>query len=711
MNILIQNCNCIKTADINIVENALNIKYGLNGTGKSTICKAIFAKSQDNTQLLNELCTYGVNKDSEHDGPQIDGLSFNKVMVFDESYINSYLFEEKSFLNNSFNVFLRSAECDKLVEDINQMLSEIQGIFDGQEEIHKLQQFLPQYFNIVKCTDGQVQKKGGVGEFIKGNGSGFQHHPELDDYKSYYEREMAQVSKWAKWRNDGIKQMEGDKCPFCTHHLDDKINQQNTIISKVFKNSALSTANAVLDYLDNAIEEGFINADTAQRLKDYVGDCSKSDDLYAELQCLATETNYLNEKITKICSFRPMNVTREQLQELEKNLNEMIINERYLINFYNTELIKKLIDIVRDKITNLKRNTGKLKGLFFQHDKKINDLINNKKEDINNFFALAGFPYKFEIESQGEKQVISYLVPNGMEKEEKVENPSQHLSWGERNAFSLVMFMFEAISRQADLIVLDDPITSFDKDKKFAIIRRLFDNKLESFKGKTVLMVTHELQPIIDYVYENFFSKYGLPVKAMFLQNVEGKLKEYPIQKNDLCNAVILAEKIAKDETRNLAVRIVNLRKYIELTHSNYSDLPIYEILSNLVHGRSVPKDKNGNELDQNLTSMGCVELKKYLKEKEYDEIIVELNDEKLMDIINHSEDTYSRIIASRLYFERHDGMLNDLGRKFPAACKFVNETNHIENDYIFQLNPFKFFEIPVLYLNQVREFLNKHIH
>lgn len=57
--------------------------------------------------------------------------------------------------------------------------------------------------------------------------------------------------------------------------------------------------------------------------------------------------------------------------------------------------------------------------------------------------------------------------------------------------------------------------------------------------------------------------------------------------------------------------------------------------------------------------------------------------------------------------FERYEGLLVKLRKKYPAACKFVNETNHIENDYIFQLNPFKFFEIPDIYLNELKDFVS----
>lgn len=48
--IKIKNCNCISDADIYLEENSLNIKYGSNGTGKSTVCKAIFAKASNGLQ-------------------------------------------------------------------------------------------------------------------------------------------------------------------------------------------------------------------------------------------------------------------------------------------------------------------------------------------------------------------------------------------------------------------------------------------------------------------------------------------------------------------------------------------------------------------------------------------------------------------------------------------------------------------------------------
>ena len=49
---------------------------------------------------------------------------------------------------------------------------------------------------------------------------------------------------------------------------------------------------------------------------------------------------------------------------------------------------------------------------------------------------------------------------------ERISSGDQHLSFGEKNAFALVLFMYQSLADKADLIVLDDPISSFDKNKK-----------------------------------------------------------------------------------------------------------------------------------------------------------------------------------------------------------------------------------------------------
>ncbi|NCD05856.1 MAG: hypothetical protein EOL97_07030 [Spirochaetia bacterium] len=702
----IENCNCISKAEIKIKKNSLNLKYGPNGTGKSTISKAISAQINNQIDELNELKPF-----NETHNPSVNCDDFQSVKVFNEDYVNSYLFTEKSFLDNSFRVFLHSKVLDDLSDETDKLLKELQSVFEQNENINGLKEFLPQYFDTIKYQNNSLSIRGGVAELIKGNGYGFEKYPELRNYSPFYkDKEFNSFSKWAKWRNDGSTIMNGEICPFCTNSLEmEKIQEQNKIIANVFKNSAISTANKVLIFLNEGIEKNYINIESVNALKEYIGDSNKSDELTSELTQLAKETEYLTSKINKICLFRPMNIKGNQIDEIESVLSNLIIDERQIPNYYTTKIVTDLIAYISLKINDLKQKTGKLKGLFYKCQIKTEELIKDREEDINHFFGLAGFPYKFIIKDDGENKSYSYLVPINLSEDKKVEKLETHLSWGEKNAFSLVMFMFEAISEGVDLIILDDPISSFDKNKKFSVIKRMFDNQKESFRDKTVIMFTHDMQPIIDYVYGKFFTRLGLttPLEAMYLNNENGIIYEKEITINDLKNIVELTKEIATNPNQEMIVRCVNLRKYIELTNPNFSTSTEYEILSNIMHGRIIPIDKKGNELSKQIIEEGLINISLYIKNKNYKDFIKTTTDKNLFALLS-SSDEYTKIIAIRCLFEkeRDINLLSMLRKKYPCTCKFVNEVNHIENDYIFQLNPLVFFEIPQFYINQLQDFL-----
>ena len=709
----IENCNCINRAELTIKPNTLNIKYGLNGTGKSTLSKAILYYSNKDAEELLKLKPY--NSDEE---PNLENCDFKNVRLFDENYVNKYLFENTSFLNNSYQVFLRDKDLDTMKNNTENLLRGLQSVFEESNDVKELMSFLPNYMDITSFKNGSISKRGGIGELLKGNGSGFNKYEELNPYKPFYEgRDFTAVSKWAKWRNDGISQMNGDSCPFCTHDMDKvNIERQNKTISSVFKSSALKVANEVLVFLKNGVEKGYINPTSVEVMEKYIGDSSKANELQAEMNQIGIETEYLRSKIEQIYHFKPMNVSREQIEEIELKLDNLIIDNRQISKFYSTYKINSLVEEVDLKITELKEKTSAIKKMFLKCQEKMDALIENRKEDINNFFLIAGFPYKFVLKNNGENNATCYLVPNNAREDDKIENPENHLSWGEKNAFSLVMFMFETVSDDSDLIVLDDPITSFDKNKKFAVTKRLFDNTNFSFRDKTVLMLTHDLQPVIDYVHGKFLRKYELhtPVYASYLINNGGDLEEQEIVQSDLKNVVELTECIAKEESAEVPVRIINLRKYIELTKPDFSTDYAYDVLSNLIHGRNLDlyenRIENKNKVD--VVNEGMRFINSYINDMEYGQLFNETSDKKLLELVKNS-DKYTQTIAIRFLFEkdRSDGsLLSQLKKEYPNACKFVNETNHIENDYIFQLNPMRFFEIPEHYLNQLKEFCNEKL-
>ena len=73
------------------------------------------------------------------------------------------------------------------------------------------------------------------------------------------------------------------------------------------------------------------------------------------------------------------------------------------------------------------------------------------------------------------------------------------------------------------------------------------------------------------------------------------------------------------------------------------------------------------------------------------------------------TEGDYVKVIAFRLKFERDEVLFAKLRKKYPASYKFMNETNHIENDYVFQLDPLKFYSIPEFYLNELKKCIQEN--
>ena len=707
-NIQIKNCNNIKEASIIIERQALNIKFGYNGTGKSTIGQAIMFQSSNNADELSSLTPYMSN-----DQPYVGAISFSKVMVFNETYVQNYLFKKEGIFEDSYRVLLRSKECENLAKQISNLLFELQNTFAAKDSIRDIYLMLGDYVTAVNYSDGNISKRGGIGEFINGNGAGFDKHNELQIYRPFYEgKSVSEVSGWASWRTKGIDLMTADDiCPFCADKINmPELKKRNTTIKKVFKNSALKVAGQILDYLHKGISKGYIINDSEKNLEQYFGDSNKKDELVAELGKLGYETDYFLNKLQRIIDFRPMNVTQTELDNIDESLQNMQIDINQLNQFYATPAVKELTETINKKIAELLLNTGKLKGLFIQYQRKMDELISSRKDDINYFFALAGFPYNFDIKKDGENKASSFLTPVENQNE-RVNNPENHLSWGERNAFSLVMFMFDAVSEEADLIVLDDPISSFDTNKKYAVVKRMFSRTDVSFIGKTVLLLTHDLQPIIDYVHGDFLKIYNIPVYATYIENEKGVVKESRIEEKDLQNVVKLTKKLADDIKQPLHVRVVNLRKYIELTEPEYSDLDVYQVLSNLVHGRknAMVKYSSGMKpMSKQQIANGMGRISNSIKEYNYEMLVDELDISILLDALN-TENVYSKIIAIRLIFERQDGLMKKLRKEHPGASKFLNETNHIENDYIFQLDPSVFFTIPELYANEIKQFLDQN--
>lgn len=132
--ITIENCNNISKGELALEKNKLNIKYGMNGTGKSTLSTAISLISQG--KALDELKPFG----SDEDVMQTINLSQNiqVVKVFNEEFVNNMVFKENEVIDNAFDVFIRTPDYEQKRAELDNRLTKLKVDIDTKPQILQL---------------------------------------------------------------------------------------------------------------------------------------------------------------------------------------------------------------------------------------------------------------------------------------------------------------------------------------------------------------------------------------------------------------------------------------------------------------------------------------------------------------------------------------------------------------------------------------------
>ena len=125
MDVTIKNCNNIDEGLIKIEENSLNIKYAINGTGKSTISMAITTSTNDKNNATNTISGLMPFKHIEANIvlPEVIGIeNIKSIKIFDEKYINDFVFQENEILKGSFDIFIRDENYKKGMLEIDELV-------------------------------------------------------------------------------------------------------------------------------------------------------------------------------------------------------------------------------------------------------------------------------------------------------------------------------------------------------------------------------------------------------------------------------------------------------------------------------------------------------------------------------------------------------------------------------------------------------------
>lgn len=155
-------------------------------------------------------------------------------------------------------------------------------------------------------------------------------------------------------------------------------------------------------------------------------------------------------------------------------------------------------------------------------------------------------------------------------------------------------------------------------NKKYAILHRMFKNigkKDVSLEGKTVLFLTHDFEPITDFIVVGKLGEEK--AQASFICNEHGIVKAHRIDPNSDVKLITMeCSEIAKNTDINIVSRVAFLRKLSELNGRDGDWDLVYEILSCLIHANEI-KRKLGNNTYINIAPedivLGVSKIKEYI--------------------------------------------------------------------------------------------------
>lgn len=680
----IENCNNIASGEIDIVENSLNIKYAINGTGKSSVAKIIKAFSPRNEVEIKKLVPYNTNLN-----PSLLGISeAEKVAVFNEDYVARYLFQKDDIIPNAFSVFIKTQDYEQRMAVIQEMLSNVRSEFEHNPELDNL----ILVFNDFLASYGKANKLSKNGSIFKGLGEGnrINHIPDdLREYAPYLRKQENSTNvSWLKWMVHGEPFVSiAEQCPFCS--IPGKIAKTKTKrIYETYDSKNIEHLNKILEvfqkldpYLSDEAREK-INA-----IEQNINGISEEEKTF--LQNIKNEVATLCEALLKVKEFDFFTLKDVgRLKDFLQNAKIVLKEDSHL----SSTKMKEDVNVINDLIADVEAKVDELQREIGIQRKKIYQTIEGHKKKINDFLGCAGYNYSVDIVYEDEKNAKLLLNPAGGENPNPIGDVKEHLSYGERNAFALVLFVYSALSEDTKLFVFDDPISSFDGNKRFAIINMLFLDETP-LRGKTILLLSHDFSIVVDIMLSlnNRFRDIVHP-HSHFMTNHNGILEEKEIAKDDIHTFCSVMRDNAKSDIHPIN-RCIYLRRFYEVNDEKGN---VWDVLSCLFHKKNRASVCRKNyplgeiPLTDEEFDSACEEIKTYIADFNYVDLFTVISDDAQMkEIYRSTESNYEKLQIYRIIKGENAQYQDNVIRKF------VNETFHVDNDYIYQLNPREYETVP----------------
>lgn len=702
----ISNCNNIKVGTIRIERGKLNIKYGINGTGKTTIAKSIsYHQTNDELQSLKSFFS--------DEAPTVEITpDLQSVLVFNEDFVNQFVFLEDDIIQNSFEIFIKTPKYDEQKEKLDRRLETLHQIFMNDKEISDLKGVLEAISSKITLNESGSIKKSGVYKSLLSKQNLYNIPVELDRYKTFISNTDINIG-WIDWKNKGDEYDIAEGCPYCTETINRVEHEKR---KKVFQNTYKKTDSKNLkDILELFLKlKSYIKGEKYDELLSYIQSDTDEQIIECIVGKLICEIRLIINRLETIESFGRKKRVLADISELENYVKSMMLLDKF--DVFGGVKIESIIDNINDKVGELLKEIKVLKSELGALKSIMNATIKKSQADINDFLNTAGINYELQIKVDRDDESQSKTILQQCYSTEKTEVKAvrSHLSWGEKNAFSLILFMYYACTHNPDLIILDDPISSFDSNKKYAIMHRLFKNigrREVSFENKTVLLLTHDFEPITDFLVVGKLDE--CKATASYIWNENKVVKEQII---DISNDIRLITEsyieLSSDASVNIVSRIAFLRKLCEVNACKGDWGYSYEILSCLIHGNEIRK-KVGNGLydviPQSEIDKGVEHIRIYIPDFDFEflknNVYIISNLKKLY---LNEQNSYFKMQLFRAMREIEKTNEIEISKLDAAWYKFIDETYHIENDLLHFLDLKKFNIVPEYISNKVDSIMDR---
>ncbi|MES0491319.1 MAG: hypothetical protein ABUK01_15100 [Leptospirales bacterium] len=385
----ISNCNNIDSGEVEIIENILNIKYAINGTGKSTIAKCMDL-SVNNPDNLTELIPfkYRDQEITEDHKPKIEGFeNINSVLVFNETYIRTIAFKQEELVANSFEIFVKTPDYEQRMLQIEQLIEDIRKTFNDSEElvavISDLSSFIDSFGKAKSGYSGSSVLAKGLG-----TGNKIENIPEgLESYSDFIRSDKR--VPWLGWQMKGLEYSElSDNCPFCTESVSKKKETIRQIKEKYHPKS-IEHLNNIINTINNL--KPYFSSDAIQRFDKITVKAGNL--LDEEINYLIRVKDQAIDLKDKLSNLKAISFFKfKDVEKIVDLFTQFKIKLEFLPDL-DSEKTSAIVNNVNTALDSIIEKAGLLQGEVNQQKISIERTIENYSEQINSFLKNAGYKY------------------------------------------------------------------------------------------------------------------------------------------------------------------------------------------------------------------------------------------------------------------------------------------------------------------------------